>query len=202
MATELPPRIMEKNVEKPFQTSRPGHTLYIITGSPAVGKTTYGRKLARELHAAFLDIDTCTERLVMTGLSLANEDTTDRDSAKFKSAFRDPIYESLFDIAADNIGVMDVIIVGPFTKELTDPLWPDKVARRFCAMVGNDDNSSVRVCVHFLYCSPSVRRERMIQRGNPRDASKLEDWKQHDAYYSEAHVPLCPHVFVDTTQRS
>ncbi|MEN8192549.1 MAG: AAA family ATPase, partial [Bacteroidota bacterium] len=41
---------------------------FIICGSPASGKTTYGKKLAKEKKALFLDIDISTERLVKLAL--------------------------------------------------------------------------------------------------------------------------------------
>ena len=105
-------------------------TLGIVTGPPASGKTHFGRKLARELDAAFLDIDTVTEILVKTSLQTLGKDPFDRDSPEFKSRFREPIYDTLFAIAAENLPFSNVVVSGPFTKELADAVWPEKIATK------------------------------------------------------------------------
>ena len=181
------------------------HNAYIVTGAPASGKSRYGRKLAAEKHATLLDIDTCTEILVRQGLSLAGQDPSDRDSPLFKSTYREPIYDTLFAIAIDNLSHTDVVIVGPFTKEMTDLEWPTQLSARLEA----------NVLIHFVYCDSATRRERMTARSNPRDASKLADWEAHDRYYQQqllqstnrssnsigtnCNRPVFPHVFIDNS---
>jgi hypothetical protein len=173
--------------------------IHIICGLPGVGKTTYGRMFAlKHSCAMLLDIDTCSERLVKAGMALAKLDPSDRDSEVFKSSFRAPIYDTVFQIAQENIGlVSDIVIIGPFTKEIKDPLWPSKLAD-FLGV------SRVCVLVHFICCNSDERRERLIKRNNPRDASKVksqQDWESHCSYYgtnSEAR-PVFDHEFVDTS---
>ena len=97
------------------------HTTYIVCGSPGAGKTTYAKKLASERGATLLDIDTATERLVRIALREAGHNPDDRDSEYFKHTYREPIYETLFDIARENNPFQEVVVVGPFTKELRDP---------------------------------------------------------------------------------
>ncbi len=164
-------------------------TAFIVCGSPGAGKTTHATKLATERRAVLLDIDTATERLVRLALAEAGHDPDDRDSPAFKQRFRQPIYDTLFDIAAENLPWLDVIIAGPFTRELRDEDWPDHLQTRLGAPVE----------VHYVYCRPEDRRQRLIRRGNPRDAAKLADWDNYLDYYEDEAPPVFPHVFVDTS---
>ncbi len=112
------------------------NALHIVMGPPAAGKTTYGKNLATKYGAAFLDIDTATERVVRAGLKLARENPDDRDSPLFKGSFREPIYDSLFAIAEDNLSHVDVVVVGPFTQEARDAEWLDGLKKRLEADSG------------------------------------------------------------------
>lgn len=162
---------------------------YIVCGSPGTGKTVYGKKLAERLGAAFLDIDASTERLVRLALELNGHNPDDRDSPFFKEHFRDAIYEQMFDIARDNLRHIDVVIAGPFTKELKDSEWREKLTARLGSPVE----------IHFVSCAPEIRRQRMVKRGNPRDDAKLRDWDRYVRYYDEA-PPSCSHVFIDNSR--
>ena len=84
-------------------------------------------QLVARLGAVFLDIDTVTEPVVKAGLSLAGKNVDDRDSPEFKSAFREQIYEVLFNTAIVNLSHIDVVIAGPFTKEFQDTNWLDSL---------------------------------------------------------------------------
>jgi len=167
------------------------HTTYIVCGSPGAGKTTYGRKLAQAKHAALLDIDTVTERLVRIALRELGHSPDDRDSEDFKRIFRDPIYATLFDIARENIPFQDVVVVGPFTKELRDPTWPSTLSKNLCSAVE----------VHYVSCPPEMRKQRLAKRGNSRDLAKLKDWENYIQYYEES-PPVFEHFFVDGSTSS
>ena len=93
----------------------------IVCGTPGSGKTTHARQLAFSSAATLLDIDIVTERLVKVGLTAAGHSPDDRDSDYFKKTYRKPVYQALFDIARDNLPFHDVVITGPFTKEIQDP---------------------------------------------------------------------------------
>ena len=166
------------------------NTASIVCGSPGAGKTTYGQRLARKQQATFLDIDTVTERMVRAGMAMAKRDPDDRDSSEFKQTFREPIYETLFDIALENLQWVNVVITGPFTREIRDPNWPSQLSKRLRCSVE----------VHYVYCSPEVRQQRLISRGNPRDRAKLADWNRYIQYYGSETPPDFPHIFVDTSQ--
>jgi predicted kinase len=163
------------------------YTIYIVCGSPGSGKSTYARQLAAARSAALLDIDTVTERLVRISLVQSGHSQDDRDSEFFKHTFRDPIYETLFDIARENLPFQDVVIVGPFTKEIKDPGWPSKL----CLVLG----SSIEV--HYVQCAHEIRRRRLAHRGNARDLAKLNDWDNYIQYYGDESPPIFEHVLVD-----
>ncbi len=159
---------------------------YIVCGSPGSGKSTYARQLAAARHAALLDIDTVTERLVRLALVQAGHSPDDRDSGYFKRNFREAIYETLFDIARENLDFQDVVIAGPFTKEIKDPGWPEKLERILGSLVE----------VHYVQCAQELRRERLVRRGNARDLAKLNDWENHIQYYGDESPPVFEHVVV------
>jgi len=165
------------------------YTTFIVCGSPGAGKSTYAKKIASARGATLLDVDTVTERLVRLSLRETGHDPDDRDSDYFKEIFRDPIYETLFDIARVNNSFWEVVIVGPFTKELQDLNWPTKLSQSLGGPVQ----------IHYVHCPPEVRRRRLAQRGNPRDSAKLQDWENYLRYYDES-PPVFEHVLVDGSE--
>lgn len=163
--------------------------VFIVCGSPGSGKSMYGKELAIRHGAVLLDIDTATERLVRLALSQSGHDPDDRDSDYFKKTFRLPIYDTLFDLARENRDRVQVVIVGPFTKEIRDPQW--------LARLRHTLNGPVEI--HYTFCDPAIRKKRLADRANPRDAAKLRDWDQYIRYYGDERPPEFPHVFVDTS---
>jgi len=162
------------------------HITYIVCGALGAGKSTYARKLASERGAALLDIDTVTERLVRLALRESERDPDDRDSGYFKRTFREPIYDTLFDIARENIPYQGVVIAGPFTKEMRDPDWPAKLSQSLGGPVE----------VHYIHCPPDECKRRLAGRGNPRDLAKLRDWENYIQYYNES-PPVFEHVLIE-----
>ena len=163
------------------------NTCYIVCGSPGAGKSTYARQLAATRGAALLDIDTVTERLVRIALLESGHSQDDRDSRYFKQNFREPIYTTLFDIARENLPFQDVVIVGPFTKEIKDPDWPSRLQLDLGSLIE----------VHYLKCEQAVRRHRLSHRGDARDLAKLNDWENYIRYYGDESPPVFDHVLVD-----
>ena len=159
----------------------------IVCGTPGSGKTTHAEQLVAASAATLLDIDTVTARLVRVGLAAAGHSPDDRDSDYFKRTYREPIYQALFDIASDNLPSHDVVITGPFTKEIQDPNWPAKLS----AELGSP------VEVHYVRCPPEIRRQRLAVRGKDRDQAKLQDWDRYLEYYGEESPPVFEHVLVD-----
>lgn len=157
---------------------------------PAVGKTTFAQRLAVKTRACLIDIDTATEPVVQAAMQRINGKPDDRDSPLFKETFRNAIYQALFAIADSNLPHTNAIVVGPFTQEMLKPDWPQQI------------QASLRTpcfvkCV-FVHCDPSLRRQRLAERANPRDIPKLENWDEHLKYYELNLFPACPHFRVET----
>ena len=147
------------------------HQLHIITGAAGTGKSTFAKQLASDQAAILLDSDTVSEPLVTAGLQAAGMDPADRDSPEYKTIYRDAVYESLFNVTSENLPHTNVVIVGPFTRELKDPSWPLKLEKQF----------GVAPKIWYLHCDDDLRKKRIQARGNPRDEGKLVDWDQHVA---------------------
>ena len=142
------------------------HKLHIVCGLPAVGKTTYGLKLARECGAAFLDSDTATDLMIQAAHRAAGLDPHDRDSALYKETYREPVYETLFALAEQNLPHTDVVLAGPFTSELRQKeQWLEALEERFAPNA---------VQLHHLEIEEEARLEQMRQRGAMRDIAKLD----------------------------
>ena len=125
--------------------------------------------LARELpHCiSLIDSDTVSSRLITAGLELANMDADDRDSPAYKDAFRDPVYQTMFDLPdnlhASNISGAAVVLCGPFTRECKDVNFPAWLHER----LGGGD---LRIEMHYVSCpNDNLRRERMTRRAAARD---------------------------------
>lgn len=164
------------------------HDTHVVFGPPAAGKTVYARQLANRIGGILLDSDEVTERLVRAGLALAGMDPDDRDSPAYKSAFREAVYETQFDLAKSHLDRLPVVIAGPFTREGGDADWPRRLQERLGVMPE----------FHFVWCQPTVRRERLVARGATRDLPKLADW---DVYLASCHEcpPVYPHRWIDTS---
>ena len=147
----------------------------------------YARRLAAELGACLIDSDTATERLVRAGLSLAGLDPDDRDSPAYKRVYRDAVYEAMFDLAVANLPQVPVVLAGPFTREGGEADWPQRLGQRL----------GVKPVIHFAWCAPEMRLQRMTARGEERDRPKLADWASYIAQCREER-PVWEHVFVDT----
>ena len=140
------------------------HILHIVCGLPASGKTTFAKDLAVETGSAFFDSDTATDLIIQAAHRAAGIDPHDRDSIRYKETYREPVYETLFGLAEENLQHTDVIIAGPFTTELKDETrWLEELEQRF---------SGSKVRLHHIVISESLRLERMRGRGAKRDEAK------------------------------
>lgn len=167
------------------------HPAYVVCGNAGAGKSTFAAALSAEKRAALIDIDTVTERLVKLTLRGHGWSEDDRDSPAYKALLREPVYETLFDVAQHNLPHVPCVIVGPFTRERRDADWPRRLALRL----------ATEVEIYYVCCSTEQRRERIERRGNPRDKGKLIDFA---AYAKEGEDPAelpFPHHRIDTTLR-
>lgn len=167
----------------------PRQLAYIVCGNAGTGKTTFAKRLAAELGAALIDIDSATERLAKLVLLVEGLPSDDRDSPEYKAILREPIYETLFDIAVDNLDRVPCVIVGPFTRERRQQDWPERLSKRL----------RTRVKIFVLYCRPEVRQQRLLTRANPRDRAKLENWSAYAKSGIDREPVPFEHDWVDTS---
>ncbi|WP_018984696.1 AAA family ATPase [Salinimonas chungwhensis] len=165
--------------------------LYIVTGQPAVGKSTWTRAKAKQTKACLIDIDTVFEPVIEAGLSLAGLDRHDRDSATYKDAFREPVYNAMYQSARANLRQVPVVLCAPFTKELRDPEWNNKLIKQF----------ECQVVIYWLSAPISQIRSQMEKRGSSRDRLKLEDWDAYQRYFVE-ETPECDYIHVDMSKKN
>ncbi|MEN9581156.1 MAG: hypothetical protein RJA70_4165 [Pseudomonadota bacterium] len=163
--------------------------LTIVCGNAGTGKSTLGRQLAAKHSALLLDSDTVSERLVRIGLRGYGLHEDDRDSARYKELYRDAIHETLFAIAAENLGHVPCVIVAPFTQERRRGGWKAELDARF----------QTDVKVFYLHCEDSVRHQRIVARANPRDLAKLKEWDVYSSQDTAPERPSYPHELIDTT---
>jgi len=165
------------------------HPAYVICGNAGVGKSTFAARFCRDRGAVLIDIDTVTERLARLALRGHGLSEDDRDSPSYKALLREPIYQTLFDVALDNLPHAPCVIVGPFTRERRDPAWPEQLSQRL----------STGVEIYHLWCGVEERRRRLERRGNARDRGKLVDFAAYAAEGEEPGPLPFPHHHIDTT---
>lgn len=161
--------------------------LVVVCGNAGTGKTTWARALAERWHAALLDLDTVSERLVVAAQRELGRDADDRDSPDYKRVFRDPVHETVFAITRECRGA--VVIVAPFTKERALPGFPDWLAER-CTR---------KATVHYFVTDDRVREQRLRARAHPRDAAKFRDFGAYRDLAPNETPPAYPHLWFDTT---
>jgi len=166
-------------------TARPA---VLLTGWPGSGKTTVGRALAHDLGAALLDQDSLTGPMVDVVADLVG--VSDLDDPRLAGPTRDARYESLLEVAEDNLRVgMPVVLVAPFTMERRDVgAWStlDQRLRRAGGLP----------LLVWLRVEPEVAVRRLRTRGADRDLGKLTDVSAFLARLDTAE-PAGPHLSVD-----
>ena len=141
------------------------YTLYIVCGLPASGKTTLAKQLAKKHNAAFFDSDTATDLIIQAAHKAAGINPHDRDSPLYKQTYREPVYDTLFALAQENLPHTNVIIAGPFTTELKNKTaWQQKLNRQF---------PNNQILLHHIQIPEKQRLSQMQKRNASRDQTKL-----------------------------
>jgi hypothetical protein len=147
--------------------------LVFFLGPAGAGKTTLAKLLVKKHRAAFFDMDTLSRPASETIMTLSGLDPNDRDSPIYKQHCRDLGYRITMDAALENLLLgVDAFVVGPFTKELEDPLWLEQELSKKALSL-----KTVEVKVLFIYLPDDrLYRDRIQERGSLLDDWKLENW--------------------------
>jgi len=155
---------------------RPPHALFIL-GHAGTGKSWLTHRFVSRQHAlghpwCVLDKDVVSE--VWTGPLLAahGQDPDDRDSPFFKEVARDLGYQSTLRVGRDQIEHgTNVVFPGPWSRELATGALFSPTAL---------DLPAHTVLNHVWLDLPlEIRRQRIIERGDPRDRWKLDHWEEY-----------------------
>jgi predicted kinase len=160
----------------------------LVTGWPAVGKSTVARALARWLRAALIDQDTATAPLVAVVADLVGvHDLTD---PKLAGQTRRARYETVIALAEDNLRAgIPVILVAPFAEERRDLEAWNALDRRLRAAGGTP-------LLVWLRLEAATVMRRLRKRNAARDTAKLTDPAEFIATLDTSE-PVGPHLTVD-----
>lgn len=146
-------------------------TIILVAGYSASGKTRVGRELALRLgHCCYLDKDTLLEPMVDRLVVALGQPPGDRDSELYRSQVRPLEYQCLMDAGFEAASfVVTVLLSAPFLHQLVDDEWMRWLEREAASR-------GLKVHVVWVNCPCEILRQRMIDRGSPRDRAKLADW--------------------------
>lgn len=156
--------------------SKPPYALFIL-GHAGTGKSWLTHRFVSHQHEhgrswCVLDKDVVSE--VWTGplLEAHGQDPNDRDSPFFKEVARDLGYESTLRVGRDQIEHRtSVVFPGPWSRELASG------ALFRAEALGLPPATQLR---HVWLDLPlEIRKQRIIDRGDPRDKWKLEHWDEY-----------------------
>ena len=152
--------------------------LLLFAGHAGTGKTTLAKRalplLAEKSQRDFffLDKDTAYGAFSSHVMGLLTGNPDDRDSPTYLQNLRDREYSGLLDITRENLALgMNVILVGPFTREL--------MAGKFFepTLLGMPATTVCRVA--WIDLSTDEARRRIEKRADARDEWKLAHWDDY-----------------------
>jgi predicted kinase len=159
-------------------------TALFILGHAGTGKSFLTSHFVKQQQTqgrawCVLDKDVVSESWSGPMLEALGQNPNDRDSPLFKEKVRDLEYLSALRIARDQLELgLSVIFPGPWSRELASSALFSTQA------LGLPDQTQLRHV--WLELSLTVRKERILNRADPRDQWKLDHW---DAYTSALKRP-------------
>jgi hypothetical protein len=166
--------------------------LIIFAGHAGTGKTTVAKRAMPKLIEKcehpfiFLDKDTAYGAFSSHLLGVLTGNEEDRDSPFYLNNFRDWEYSGLVDIARENLELgVDVILVGPFSKEIQSLHMFDTTFLRLPA--------TTEIKVVWVDLEVQEAKKRIEKRADPRDKWKIDHWDE----YSKRRIepPQHPQLF-------
>jgi predicted kinase len=167
-------------------------TFVLVAGYAASGKTRVGKHLARGLPCCcYLDKDTLSELFADRLLLALGQPAGDRDSQIYQCEVRPLEYQSLLAAGLEAAEISPAVVLSaPFIHQLTDGEWMAALHRDVSAR-------QLRLRVVWVSCDRASLHRRMIERGSPRDRTKLADWPAYSASLDEQfHERILGEYFV------
>jgi predicted kinase len=157
--------------------------VFFVIGPAGSGKSSVSRLIAQRFGAAYIDKDTATIRFTELLLKLNNWDPNERDNNEFYQGTIMPLeYASILDLTRDNLQAGNsVVLDAPFGKYFSDPDYLLDVRSR------HQWPDTELIVVHVRLAGDALR-QRLIDRGYPRDEWKLANW---EAFWSGAQANSC-----------
>ncbi|HWL28650.1 MAG TPA: AAA family ATPase [Burkholderiaceae bacterium] len=159
-------------------------TALFVLGHAGTGKSFLtehfiARQRERAIAWCVLDKDVVSEVWSGPLLQALGQDPNDRDSPMFKERVRDLEYQSTLRIARDQLERgLNVVFPAPWSRELASSALFSAEALGF--------PPATRLRHVWLELPEAVRKQRIVDRGDPRDAWKIEHWA---SYFSALKRP-------------
>ncbi|QWD59351.1 ATP-binding protein [Polynucleobacter sp. MWH-UH35A] len=172
--------------------------LILFSGHAGTGKSTLAKKALPLIIEKtgedffFLDKDTAYGAFSAHVMKLTTQNPNDRDSPYYLENLRDWEYQGLIDIARENLLLgVNVILVGPFSKEIQSGKMFDAVA------LGVPAQTTIQIA--WIDLDEIEAKQRMAKRADPRDEWKLAHWDQYAKRRTEPPVHTTLHRFNNHT---
>lgn len=150
-------------------------TFVIITGCAGSGKTSLGKKIARETGWAYIDKDTVTRDFTDFILVDKGKSKSDRESDVYCNEIRPVEYQITFKVCDENLRLGNsVILTIPFIAQIQDYGKWQKMVQEY----GLDLDD---VVVKFVWINHDEGSEytRVTKRNADRDGYKLQHWEEY-----------------------
>ncbi|MBP1965887.1 AAA family ATPase [Paenibacillus aceris] len=159
--------------------------LIFFLGPAGAGKTTLAKAWASKHGGAFLDMDTLLRPAAEALMTLAGQDPEDRDSPFYKQHCRDLGYRITMNATLENLSLgLDAVVIGPFTREINDPLWLNQELSTISA-----SPIDVEIKIVYVYLpSEDAYHARIKARGSALDVWKLDNWAQFSSSLRRSEI--------------
>lgn len=146
--------------------------MILVTSPPASGKTYVSKALAENLkHVVYLDKDTLI--VLSKQIFVVAGEEYNRSSDFFYKYIRDYEYEAIVALGLDALKYDDIVLINaPFTKEIRDPDYMNKLRHKLVEL-------NATLFIVWVVTDPLIVHQRMIERNSDRDKWKIENWKEY-----------------------
>lgn len=170
--------------------------LVMVVGLAGTGKSEVGRRLARELCAAYLDKDTLSRGFTEELLRLHGVSPHDRESVTYSHKVRPFEYEQLERTAVENLACgISVVTSAPYIRESRDPAWYE-------SMLDKADDAGAGLEVVWVRSNPQAMQRYIGDRNADRDSWKRLHWDEYLAANPWDRPPTFPHSMIDNSTHS